>query len=32
MDQNLVDMVINTAVAVVAYFLGRILKKDKKVK
>lgn len=32
MDQNLVDMIINTAVAVVAYFLGRILKKDKKVK
>lgn len=32
MDQNLVDMVINTVVAVVSYFLGRILKKDKKVK
>ncbi len=32
MDQNLADMVINTAVAIVAYFLGRILKRDKKVK
>ena len=30
MDQNLADMVINTAVAVVAYFLGRILKRTKK--